>query len=56
MKANRIVTCGLVAVALACVGVRSASAAESYWNGEINAAGNYVDDPATQSSFTNSAF
>ena len=28
----------------------------SYWYGEVNAAGSYVADPATQSSFTNSAF
>ncbi len=56
MKANRIVACGLVAVALACAGVRPAVAAESYWYGEVNAAGNYVADPMGQSSFTNSAF
>ena len=56
MKANRIVTCGLAAAALACAGVRSAGATESYWYGEINAAGKYVEDPMTQSSFTNSAF
>ena len=31
-------------------------ATESYWYGEINAAGNYVADPIGQSSFTNSAF
>ena len=34
----------------------SVRAEESYWYGEINAAGNYVDDPIAQSSFTNSAF
>ena len=56
MKANRIVACGLAAVALTCAGVRPAVAAESYWYGEVNAAGNYVADPMGQSSFTNSAF
>ena len=56
MKANRIVACGLAAAALACVSVRSAVAEVSYWNGEITASGSYVADPATQSSFTNSAF
>jgi hypothetical protein len=44
----------LTAVAMgAAVSVR---AEESYWYGEINAAGKYVEDPMTQSSFTNSAF
>ena len=40
----------------AAAAVCPASAEESYWRGEINAAGNYVDDPIAQSSFTNSAF
>ena len=56
MKASRIIAYGLTAVALACAGVRPAVAAESYWYGEVNAAGNYVADPMGQSSFTNSAF
>ena len=37
MKADRVVACGLVAVALACAGVRPAVAAESYWYGDANA-------------------
>ena len=56
MKANRIIAHGLAAAALVCAGVRPAVATESYWYGEVNAAGKYVEDPMTQSSFTNSAF
>ena len=40
----------------AAAAVCPARAEESYWYGEINAAGNYVADPMVQSSFTNSAF
>ena len=56
MKTIRIVACGLAVAAMTWLGARTAHAEESYWYGEVNAAGNYVADPAVQSSFTNSAF
>ena len=56
MKTFRIVACGLAVAAMTWLGARTAHAEESYWYGEVNAAGNYVADPAVQSSFTNSAF
>ena len=56
MKTFRIVACGLAVAAMTWLGARTAHAEESYWYGEVNAAGKYVEDPMTQSSFTNSAF
>ena len=56
MKTFRIVACGMAVAAMTWLGARTAHAEESYWYGEVNAAGSYVPDPATQSSFTNSAF
>ena len=56
MKTFRIVACGMTVAAMTWLGARTAHAEESYWYGEVNAAGNYVADPAVQSSFTNSAF
>ena len=54
---KQIAFIGKVIVGLAaCVVAGTVRAEESYWYGEINAAGNYVDDPSAQSSFTNSAF
>ena len=47
---------GFAVVLAAAAAVCPVLATESYWYGEINAAGNYVADPMGQSSFTNSAF
>ena len=56
MRISSIVACGMAVAAMAWFGARTAHAEESYWYGEVNAAGKYVEDPMTQSSFTNSAF
>ena len=54
MQKNKLVRFAMTLAAAAAV--CPAFATESYWYGEINAAGNYVADPMGQSSFTNSAF